>query len=428
MRQVTSRRLSLYHGWYVLAACVVISIVTSSARGAFSVFVIPMSEDFGWSRGAISIAASLSFLFNGLTQPFLGGLLDWLGGRRVILVSLALLGVTIAALSLTTHIVFLIFMFGVLAGTVFSGVSPSNTSALVAKWFRRRRATVVGINAAGVALAGLLMIPLTSYMIQVIDWRLTWLVLGLMVLLLAVPLVYLLVHDGPEKIGLKPDGDPRHWEEQAGQSPNRRAGPLDTARWAESFRSWPLWQVSATYFVDGFTGGNLLVHLVPYAIDRGVSPSTAAFVFGFMMVLGIVGSMAAGMISEGMQRKTLLTITYLLRGCAYVVVLLLPGIYGLWIFAAMIGFTFMAPVPLTTSLTADIYGLRALGAITGVSYLFRQVGGTVGILLTGYLFDVTDSYTLPFAVAGILLLPAALTAFLVNERKNSARYQLEPVL
>ena len=185
--------------------------------------------------------------------------------------------------------------------------------------------------------------------------------------------------------------------------------------------------MSATYFVDGFTGGNLLVHLVPYAIDRGVSPSTAAFVFGVMMVLGIVGSMAAGMISEGMQRKTLLAITYLVRSCAYAVVLLLPGIYGLWIFAAVIGFTFMAPVPLTTSLTADIYGLRALGAITGVSYLFRQIGGTVGILLTGYLFDVTDSYTLPFAVAGFLLLPAALTAFLVNERMNSARYQLESV-
>jgi len=391
------------------------------------VFVIPMSEDFGWSRGAISIAASLSFLFNGLTQPLLGGLLDWLGGRRVILASLALLGITIATLSLTTHIVFLIFMFGVLAGTVFSGVSPSNTSALVSKWFRRRRATAVGINASGVALAGLLMIPLTSYMIQVIDWRLTWLVLGLMVLFLAGPIVFLLVHDGPEKIGLEPDGDPRIWEEQTRQSPNRRTGPLETTRWAESFRSWPLWQVSATYFVDGITGGNLLVHLVPYAIDRGVSPSTAAFVFGVMMVLGIVGSMAAGMISEGMHRKTLLAITYLVRGCAYAVVLLLPGIYGLWIFAAVIGFTFMAPVPLTTSLTADIYGLRALGAITGVSYLFRQIGGTVGILLTGYLFDVTGSYTLPFAVAGFLLLPAALTAFLVNERKNSARYQLESV-
>jgi len=362
------------------------------------------------------------------SDPALAGRIAGLArGRRVILASLALLGITIATLSLTTHIVFLIFMFGVLSGTVFSGVSPSNTSALVSKWFRRRRATAVGINASGVALAGLLMIPLTSYMIQVIDWRLTWLVLGLMVLFLAGPIVFLLVHDGPEKIGLEPDGDPRIWEEQTRQSPNRRTGPLETTRWAESFRSWPLWQVSATYFVDGITGGNLLVHLVPYAIDRGVSPSTAAFVFGVMMVLGIVGSMAAGMISEGMHRKTLLAITYLVRGCAYAVVLLLPGIYGLWIFAAVIGFTFMAPVPLTTSLTADIYGLRALGAITGVSYLFRQIGGTVGILLTGYLFDVTGSYTLPFAVAGFLLLPAALTAFLVNERKNSARYQLESV-
>lgn len=83
----------------------------------------------------------------------------------------------------------------------------------------------------------------------------------------------------------------------------------------------------------------------------------------------------------------------------------------------------MATAPLTTALTADIYGLRALGAITGVSYLFRQVGGTFGILLTGYLFDVTGSYTPCFAIAAFLLLPAALLAFMVNEKRYSARSQ-----
>ena len=104
--------------------------------------------------------------------------------------------------------------------------------------------------------------------------------------------------------------------------------------------------------------------------------------------------------------------------------MLLPlGAFGLWVFAAVFGLSFMAPAPLTTSLTADIYGLRALGAITGASYLFRQIGGTFGILFTGYLFDITGSYTLSFAFAGFLLLPAALMAFAVNEKKYSARYQ-----
>ena len=164
-----SRRINnwfpVYHGWYVVAACIVISVATTSARGGISVFVIPMSEDFGWSRGTISIAASLGFLVTGLTQPLFGGLLDRIGGRRVILSSLVILGLSIAALGLTFNIIFVIFTFGVIAGTAFSGTSPSNTSALVAKWFRRRRATAVGLNAAGVGLETRLKSP------AVTGWR-----------------------------------------------------------------------------------------------------------------------------------------------------------------------------------------------------------------------------------------------------------------
>ena len=244
-----------------------------------------------------------------------------------------------------------------------------------------------------------------------------------MVLLVAVPLVYLLVHDDPEKLGLKQDGYLISPEENVNSIATARPGPLDTACWREPFVSWPIWQLSVAYFVDGFTTANLLVHLVPYAIDRGTSPAAAAMVFGFMMAFSIIGSTIVGMISDRAERKTMLTFIYALRACAYIVALLLPGAIGMWVFAAVFGLSFMATAPLTTALTADIYGLRALGAITGVSYLFRQVGGTFGILLTGYLFDVTGSYTQPFAIAAFLLLPAALLAFMVDEKRYSARYQ-----
>lgn len=278
-----------------------------------------MSGDFGWSRGTISIAASLGFLVTGLTQPLLGGLLDRIGGRRVILCSLVILGLSIAALGLTFNILFVILIFGVIAGTAFSGTSPSNTGALVAKWFRRRRATAVGLNAAGVGLGGLVVIPLAAYMIQATNWRLTWLFLGLMVLLVAVPFVYLFVHDDPDKLGLKPDGYLITPEENVSSIATARPGPLHTARWREPFASWPIWQLSIAYFVDGFTTANLLVHFVPYTIGRGTSPATAAMVFGFMMAFSIIGSTIVGMISDRAERKTVLTFIYALRACTYIV-------------------------------------------------------------------------------------------------------------
>ena len=103
--------------------------------------------------------------------------------------------------------------------------------------------------------------------------------------------------------------------------------------------------------------------------------------------------------------------------------LVFPGELSLWIFATLTGFSWIASVPVTTSLTANVYGLRSLATIAGVSFLCHQVGAFASINFAGILYDVTGSYTLPFAIAGVLLFPAALSAFTINEKKYSVRYQ-----
>ncbi len=117
-----------------------------------------------------------------------------------------------------------------------------------------------------------------------------------------------------------------------------------------------------------------------------------------------------------------------MRGLAYLLLLVTPFISGmsaagLWIFACIAGFSWIATLPLTSSLTAEVYGLRAMGTISGISFMFHQIGGFASVTLAGWLYDVTGSYTLPFAIAGSLLAPAALSAFTIRERKYSARYQ-----
>jgi sugar phosphate permease len=404
---------------------VFIALVTNGARNAFGIFVLPLEQDFGWSRGTISIAASLGFLVNGLTQPFLGSVFDRLGGRRVILTSLVLFGLTTVLLSLTFHFLFLVFVFGFLSAAAMSGSSLTNTGALLTRWFRRRRATVVGLNAAGMSLGGLVLVPFAMYLLQVTNWRVTWAVLGLMVLVLGVPLAWFFLRDDPSQLGLLPDGDAKPAEGRAWRG-GRQEGPFAVARWQESFRSPPMWQMTAAYFVCGATTGVLNVHFVPYAIGRGVSPGTAAILFGFMMGLNVVGGITAGMLSDRFSRKNLLALTYFMRGSAYLMLLLIPSQLGLWVFAAVAGFSWIATAPLTTSLTADVYGLKALGTISGVSFLFHALGSFGSTLLAGFLFDLTGSYTIPFALVGALLFPAALAAFTIRERKYSARYQAQP--
>ena len=120
----------------------------------------------------------------------------------------------------------------------------------------------------------------------------------------------------------------------------------------------------------GSTTAILAVHFVPYADTQGISRTTAGYIFGFMMALNVAGSIGAGILSDRFSRKNLLALVYFLRGSAYLLLLATEGItgaFGLWLFAGVAGFSWIATAPLTTSLTADVYGLRALGTISGVS-------------------------------------------------------------
>ena len=427
MRNPQAKNPRIYYGWYIVATSIFIAFVSVGARQSFGVFVLPMSQEFDWSRGTISLAASLGFLVNGVTQPIMGGLFDRLGGRKVILSSLAIIGLATVLLSLTFHLLFLVFIFGVVTSIALSGSSLSTTGALLSKWFQRRRATVIGLNASGASLGGLILVPFSMYLLQATNWRISWAVLGMLVLVVAIPLGFFFLRDDPFQMGLLPDGDPEpiNPENSEGDSPAKSRGPLEVDQWSQSLRSLPIWQLSAAYFVCGATTSMLGVHFVPYAIGEGISPTIAASAFGFMMALNMVGGIGAGMLSDRFSSKNLLALVYFLRGCAYILLLTIPGTASLWAFATVAGFSWIATVPLTTSLTADVYGLRALGTISGISFLCHQLGGALSTLLAGYLFDLTGSYTLPFAIVGGLLFPAALSAFTIKERKYSMRYAVQ---
>jgi sugar phosphate permease len=426
MQPTEKTKKPIYFGWYVCAAAVFIGFVSVGARNSFGVFVIPMSEEFGWSRLTVSIAAALGVFTNGLIQPFVGQLFDRTGGRNVILVGLLVLGVSTILLSLTFHILFLVFMFGFVASMAQGGPALSNTAALMARWFKRRRATAISINSAALSLGGLIMVPFSMYMLQATSWRTAWIALGIIVLT-SLPLAYFFIRERPSDLGLNPDGDPTPIPTTSEPNPVRREvkGPLEVENWRESFKSAPIWQMAGSYFVCGTTTFVLSVHFIPFAIeDRGISGTTAATIFGYMMGLNIIGALGAGLLSDKIGgTKNWLALVYFMRGCAYVCLLTIDSVAGLWIFATIAGFSWVATLPLTSSLTADVYGLKAMGTISGITFMFHQFGGFGSVLLAGLLFDITGSYVLPFSIVAALLFPAAISAFTIKERKYSIRYQ-----
>jgi len=374
--------------------------------------------------GPISLAAALGALISGFSQPFVGRLYDRLGGRRLILVSLLVSGLGTALLGLTNHLVFLILVFGVVLSIVQAGCSLSTTSTLLSKWFHRQRATAMAFTTTGSSVGGLLLVPLTAYLIGLVGWRMAWGMLGLLVLVLVVPLAFILLRDDPEEMGLRPDGDAPLSD---GDQPKPALpGPLEVAYWCDAFRSTPMWQLCGGYFVCGFSIALVSTHFVPFAIERGFSPATAATAFGLMSGLNVVGVLAVGALSDRWERKLPLGFVYALRGCAYAALLLVPGDWALWSFAVIMGFSWWATLPLTSSLTAEFYGLKHLGILNGVTFTGHQIGSSLSIQLGGLLRDLTGSYELPFAIAGLLLFGASLVSLAIEEKRYSARYQTRP--
>ena len=393
------------------------------SRNAFGAFIEPMEDEFGWSRGLISLAAAVAMLANGFFQPFVGWLYDKHGGRRVIMSGLVVVGLTTILLSQTNNIIFFIMVYGVIASIGHAGGSINTTSALLTRWFRRRRATALGLATLGMSVGGLVMVPLAVYLIAATDWRTTWIVIGAIILGLGLPISHFLLRNDPKDMGLLPDGDTKPHTGSAPVAPRETRGPLEVENWREAFRSPPFWQMSGAYFVCGATTAVMSVHFIPNATDNGMERSTAALAFGLMMVLNVVGVLVATHMADKFPRKNLLGIVYAGRGLGYIILLLAPAPWSIWGFASIVGFTWIATAPLTTTLAADVYGLKYLGTLSGMIFLGHQIGAAISIQFAGVMHDITGNYDIPFAIVGSLLFLASLSAFSIKEKKYSSKYQ-----
>ena len=327
-------RPGMFYGWYVVATCMFIAFLTMGTRNAFGAFVVPMEAEFSWDRTTVSWAAALGALLNGVTQPFMGYFFDRVGVRIVVMTGITIIGVSTVMMTLTGSMWYLIGMFGVVTAVGQSGTSLTNTGAMLSKWFRRRRGLVIGLNASGMSLGGLILVPFAAFLIGLIDWRLAWVVLGVMVLVLGLPLAFVFLHDDPSRKGLTPDGDPEPPVPVGGGQTPAITQPLFASHWRQAFRSWPIWQMSIAYFICGSTTFMLSVHFVPMAVEQNINPLLAATIFGFMSLLNAIGATGAGWISDRVGgRKNWLTLVYFCRGCAYVLLvvsLVVPQVTLRW--------------------------------------------------------------------------------------------------
>ena len=416
MTSAQQERQRQVYRWVILVGVCVIGFMTMGTRATLGNFFKSIIADLQWDRGTISFVVAVNLWVSGFLQPFTGHLLDRFGAKWLFAASVATYGLGVGLIGFTASLGYLLVIYGVVIGAATAGASMSLTNALVAQWFRDWRALAMSINNASAAIGQLVLVYVSYLMLETSGWRVSHFYLGAAVLIVTIPLALLM----PRR-SLFAGGAAGGQGGAPGRQP-ASAGPLETTSWSKALCSAPLWQLNGGYFVCGMTVSLFAVHLIPFATDRGFSPATAAKAFGFMATLSVVGSLLSGLVSDRVGRKNVLALAYLIRGVAFTILLLWPHELALYIFAVLGGLSWLATPPSVTALTGEIYGMRALGTLSGISLLAHQIGGGASVWLAGVMHDLTGSYDVSFTLAAVALLGASLISFSIAERRYSVRY------
>lgn len=406
-------RGGLHYGWVVLGALVIVMLLGSGLRAMFGVYIRPMEATFGWDRAQLSGAAALSLLLLGAAGPFVGWIADRWGPRRVITLSVILLGIGTILTSRVTALWHVYVTAGVLMALGSGGVGMSTAATVAARWFEGRRGLVMGLIGGAMSAGQLVIVPLAVVLTLTLGWRQSFVWLGILLFVVAVPLTLLFIRNDPREKGLRPYGAGQS-ASAAGAMPAPSEGRTGIT---EAMQVPAFWLLAGTFFVCGYTSNGLvLTHLVPHAAEHGFSEMHAAQALGVMGAMNILGTVASGWICDRFGRKGPLAFYYGVRGLSLLFLLYVWNIPSLHIFAAIFGLNYISTVPPTTTLTANIFGRYSVGTLSGWIFFSHQVGSALGAAAGGWIFQATGSYTWAFVSAAMMAFLAVPLALAIKEK------------
>lgn len=397
----------LHYGWIAAAVTFLVLFMAAGVRATPGVLIVPLEDEFGWTRASISLAVSVNLLLYGLIGPFAATLMDRFGLRRSVAASLGLVVVGVGLTTVMRTSWQLVLLWGVVVG-VATGSTAMVLGAMVAnRWFVRRRGLVMGLLTAAGASGQLVFLPLLASLAVASGWRAASLCMAGAVLLL-VPIVAVLMRGGPDEVGLAPYGAAPGDLEPARPAGNPVLLAFSALRLGLGSRQF--WLLAGSFFVCGATTNGLIgTHLIPASHDHGIPEVTAASMLGVLGVFNLIGVIISGWLTDRVDPRYLLCCYYTFRGLALVYLPYALGSHWLALaaFTVIYGLDWVATGPPTVRLTADLFGKRDVGVMFGWINAAHQVGGALAAFGGGAARTWLGDYQVAFMTAGLLGLVAA---------------------
>jgi MFS family permease len=402
----TSVPARLFYGWIIVAA---VFFTTATAAGtiyAFPAFFDSFSQEFGANRFEVSLVFAISecvWFSIGFVAGFLA---DRIGPRPVVLTGSAFMAGGLAVAASATSIETLYFAYGGGVG-IGGGMMYVPSVSVIQRWFKRRRGLASGLAICGTGVGTLVVPFLTASTIGNVGWRMTHYLLAVGVFVIC-GMASLVLIGSPGQIGLAPDGD-RHVPAASGQPP-----PGATLGAALSTRAF--WLLYVASLVSSASVFITYVHLVPNAIDNGISAQRSIILVGALGIAGTFGRFLLGGMADRVGRRHALTLMFVGLAAAMAWWLLAPPTFGtLMIYAIVFGAFYGGYITVLPVLTMDFFGGRRISSIIGFLYTSWAVGALGGPPLAGFLYEASGSYFQAILAGGLLMGLAALSCSVIRE-------------
>src|ERR1700712_3608509 len=392
-------RLPFFYGWVIVAVTFVTMALGVTARTSFSLLFPPIVQEFGWERGVTAGAFSFGFLVSAVLSPLIGRMMDRYGPRGVMELGVFLMGSGMLLAPLTTQPWHLYLTIGMLVGGGSICLGYSGQSLFLPNWFVRKRGLAIGIAFAGVGIGSIIMLPLVQLVIERTGWRAACTAMGILVLVALAP-INLLLRKRPQDIGLEPDGD---------ASPSASSRPVSNVvdpAWAgvdwtlrRAMRTARFWWIALGYFGGLYIWYAVQVHQTKYLLDIGFSSGAAVWALGVVSLLGIPGQILLGHVSDRVGREWIWSAScfgFAICFAALIALKFYPTSLLVWVMVLAQGALGYGLTSIMGAVVVEIFQGKHYGSIFGTVMLAALAGGAAGPWVTGFLHDVSGSYTLAF--------------------------------
>ena len=390
-------RTPVSNAWGVVFASTLGLMVTQGPVMTFSfgVFLPSFESEFGWSRGQISLALTLTILSAAVVMPLAGRLVDTVGARRFALWAILLFGVSVMSLYFVPGNLGFFYAWFVVIGVLAAGAAPGPFARAVSAWFDRKRGLALGLCMAGVGIGAAIMPLVARSATAAFGWRGAYVVIGCLIIAV-IPVLLWLFHNEPKDVGGFVDNDP---ERESGNAQTQLSG-LTTR---EAFRQRSFWLLLAAFLIAAFTINGCTVHLVPLLMDRGVAFEAAAGVASLIWLALIFGRVLAGYLLDRVFAPYV-AIGFLCGPIIGMIILSLGGSGPTaMISAVLLGVGVGAEVDLIAYMASRYFGLLSFGEIYGCLFGVFIVGTGLGPLAMGVAFDRMGDYSAIFIAFAVLL-------------------------